>query len=214
MARPKTTYSMFRSNGLLLYMKTIGYFGDSFCASKNTQSWCVLLANKLNLEIKHWGTGGASIWNTILEFNQIKIKPDVIIFCWTNPNRLYHPTLPLTPNAVPIATEDPNVFKAAESYYKYLQNDDKDKLAYTYALQWFDQNVLSEFENEHKIIQSWSFFPADITLNTGDTVDFGMMQFAWGGNKPTDAYKDDINLFNHMTAKQNQQWADMIKDRI
>ena len=41
-----------------------------------------------------------------------------------------------------------------------------------------------------------------------------MMQFAWGGNKPTDDYKDDINLFNHMTAKQNQQWADMIKDRI
>ena len=40
------------------------------------------------------------------------------------------------------------------------------------------------------------------------------MQFAWGGNKPTDDYKDDINLFNHMNAKQNQQWADMIEDRI
>ena len=180
---------MFKPTGLLFYMKTIGYFGDSFCVSKKRDSWCVLLAQKLDLEIVHWGTGGASIWNTMLEFNNTTAKPDVIIFCWTNPNRLYHPTLPLTPNAVPIPAEDPQVFAAAESYYKYLQNDEKDKLASRYALQWFDQNELKLYED-------------------------GMIQFAWGGDTPDDNYKNDLDLSNHMSTQKNKQWAEKIEALI
>ena len=205
---------MFKPTGLLFYMKTIGYFGDSFCVSKKRDSWCVLLAQKLDLEIVHWGTGGASIWNTMLEFNNTTAKPDVIIFCWTNSNRLYHPTLPLTPNAVPIPAEDPQVFAAAESYYKYLQNDEKDKLASRYALQWFDQNILKPYEDSHKIIQMWSFFPEQISLTTGTVIQDGMIQFAWGGDKPDDNYKNDLDLSNHMSTQKNKQWAKKIEALI
>ena len=205
---------MFKPTGLLFYMKTIGYFGDSFCVSKKRDSWCVLLAQKLDLEIVHWGTGGASIWNTMLEFNNTTAKPDVIIFCWTNPNRLYHPTLPLTPNAVPIPAEDPQVFAAAESYYKYLQNDEKDKLASRYALQWFDQNELKPYEDSHKIIQMWSFKPfetankdAGIKLSSGTFIDESMFAFSKSAGE-----KDGwgVGTINHMTVEQNQQWADKV----
>ena len=194
------------------YMKTIGYFGDSFCASRESDSWCVLLAKKLGLDTKHWGTGGASIWNTMLEFNNMRKKPDVIVFCWTTPNRLYHHSLPLTPNAVPIPGEDHNIFDAAESYYKYLQNDEKDMLAYRYALQWFDQNELKQYKSTHKIIHMWSFFPEDITLQSGNTLGEGMIQFAWGGSKPDKDYKDDLHQSNHMSSEKNQQWADKIEE--
>jgi hypothetical protein len=52
-------------------MKTIGFFGDSFCAGREPESWCVLLANQLNAQITHWGEPGRSIWSTFFKFNQL-----------------------------------------------------------------------------------------------------------------------------------------------
>ena len=192
-------------------MTTIGFFGDSFCASTNADSWCVVLSKKLGLDIIHWGIGGASIWNTILQFNRLTTKPNIIVFCWTEPNRLYHPRLPLTPNGVPIAGEDPKLFDAAKTYYKYLQNDDKDKLAYQYALQWFDQHELKKFADKHKIVQMWSFFPESIKLHTGKIVNESMVRFAWGGDTPNKDYHNDLLTSNHMCSDKNQQWADKIE---
>ena len=51
-------------------MKTIGFFGDSFCAGREPESWCVLLANRLNVRITHWGEPGRSVWSTFFKFNQ------------------------------------------------------------------------------------------------------------------------------------------------
>ena len=195
-------------------MKSIGFFGDSFCVSRKSDSWCVILAKELDMEITHWGSGGASIWQTMLEFNKVDIKPDVIVFCWTHPNRLYHPTLPLTPNAVPMPKVDPRIFEASELYYKYLQNDDKDNMSSKYALQWFDQNELRKFDSKHKIVQMWSFFPQDVNLTTGKIVEGGMIQFAWGGNTPNDEYTNDLNLSNHMSPEKNKAWAKKIKEML
>jgi len=41
-----------------------------------------------------------------------------------------------------------------------------------------------------------------------------MLEFAWGGKRPGSDFKFDINLANHMTTEQNQQWADKVYDRI
>jgi hypothetical protein len=41
-----------------------------------------------------------------------------------------------------------------------------------------------------------------------------MLEFAWGGKTPEAGFKFDINLANHMTVEQNQQWADKVYDRI
>ena len=51
--------------------KTIGFFGDSFCAGREPESWCVLLANQLNAQITHWGEPGRSVWSTFFKFNQL-----------------------------------------------------------------------------------------------------------------------------------------------
>ena len=165
-------------------MKSIGYFGDSFCAS-----------------------------------NQPDRLPDTLVFCWTEPYRLYHPEVPLAKGAVPYPGPDQNLWKAADMYYVYLQNYRKDELAYQYALQWFDRKELPK--SGKKIIQMWSMKPfeltnrgCDIELQTGEFIDESMLEFAWGGKTPEAGFKFDINLANHMTVEQNKEWANKVYDRI
>jgi hypothetical protein len=202
-------------------MKTIGFFGDSFCESNAKDSWCVLLAKMLNCQITNLGKGGASIWHTFIEFEK-KLKnntlPDILIFCWTEPYRLYHPQLPIAKGAVPIKGEDLNIYKAADMYYVYLQNYDKDELVYRYALKWFDLHELSKIKDK-KIVQMWSMRPFelagknnDIILETGIFLNESMLMFAWNG-VPKDI-KFDINLSNHMTIEQNKMWADKVYTTI
>ena len=87
--------------------KTIGFFGDSFCAGREPDSWCVLLAKKLNANVVHWGEPGKSIWSTFINFNNFRLNndlPSFIIFCYTEPFRLYHPKIILSANtqALPV----------------------------------------------------------------------------------------------------------------
>jgi hypothetical protein len=201
------------------HMTTIGFFGDSFCAGREPESWCVLLAEKLNARIVHWGEPGRSIWTTIMKFNKLQQQnrlPDICVFCWTEPYRLYHPNLVLSANTEPIKGVDPNVYRALDDYWKYLHSYDKDELAYEYALKWFDQNVLSNVDK--KIIQMWSFRPfetadkdAKIKLLSGTFIDESMFAFS-KKNGEKDGW--GIGTINHMTTKQNEQWADRVYERI
>ena len=109
--------------------KTIGFFGDSFCAGREPESWCVLLANQLNAQITHWGEPGRSIWTTFFKFNQLNKTnrlPDICILCYTEPYRLYHPSLILSANTTPMKGVDPKIYEALEQYFIHLNNYDKD----------------------------------------------------------------------------------------
>lgn len=200
-------------------MTTIGYFGDSFCAGRESESWCNLLANKLDARVVHWGEPGRSIWTTIIQFNRLKGQnrlPDICVFCWTEPYRLYHPNLILSANTIPLEGVDPNVYKALDDYWKYLHSYDKDELSYEYALKWFDQNVLSKVNK--KIVQMWSFRPfetagkdVNIKLLTGTFIDESMFAFS-----KKDGVKDGwgVGTINHMTAEQNKLWTEKVYKRI
>lgn len=195
--------------------RTIGYFGDSFCAGRETDSWCVLLAKKLDTHIVHWGEPGRSIWTTMMQFNRLKEQhrlPDICVFCWSEPYRLYHPNLILSANTEPLEGVDPNVYRALDDYWKYLHSYDKDELVYEYALCYYDQNILSKIKKE--IIQIWSFKPfetagkdARIKLQSGVFIDESMFAFSKAAGE-----KDGwgVGTINHMTIEQNQQWADRV----
>ena len=197
--------------------KTIGFFGDSFCAGREPESWCVLLSQKLNANIVHWGEQGRSIWSVFFKFNRSIEQdrvPDISVFCWTEPYRLYHPSLILSANTEPLEGVDPNVYRALDDYWKYLHSYDKDEMAYKYALKYYDQNILSKVDK--KIIQMWSFRPfetagkdAGIRLQSGIFIDDSMFAFS-----KTAGEKDGwgIGTINHMTAEQNLQWADRVYD--
>ena len=200
-------------------MITLGFFGDSFCAGREVDSWCVLLSKKLDARIVHWGEPGRSIWTTIMQFNRLKDQnrlPDISVFCWTEPYRLYHPNLILSANTQPLEGVDPNVYKALDDYWKYLHSYDKDELAYEYAIQYFDRHVLSKVDK--KLVQMWSFRPfetagkdAGIRLQSGVFIDESMFAFSKSAGE-----KDGwgIGTINHMTVEQNKQWADKVYERI
>jgi hypothetical protein len=200
-------------------MKTIGFFGDSFCAGREPESWVVLLAKKLNAKIVNYGDPGRSIWTTFFKFNsRIKqdIVPDFSIFCWTEPYRLYHPKHILSANTEPLEGVDPNIYKALEQYWIHLHNYDKDEMAYEYALKHYDQNILSEVKSD--IVQMWSFRPfetagkdAGIKLTAGKFIDESMFSFSKSAGE-----KDGwgVGTINHMTEQQNQLWADKVYDRL
>ena len=53
-------------------MKTIGFFGDSFCASNQPESWCNILQEKLGANRIRWfGNSGRSIWSVFFQFNKL-----------------------------------------------------------------------------------------------------------------------------------------------
>lgn len=201
-------------------MKTIGFFGDSFCASNQPESWCNILQKRLGYDrIRHFGEPGRSIWSVFFKFNQLIEQdkvPDISVFCWTEPYRLYHPNLILSANTEPMEGIDPGVYKTLENYWKYLHSYDKDEMSYEYALRYYDQNILSKIDKQ--IVQMWSFRPfetagkdAGIKLTAGTFIDESMFAFSklvgeknsWGPG-----------TINHMTPEQNQQWADKVYERI
>ena len=200
-------------------MRTIGFFGDSFCAGREPESWCVLLADQLGARIVHWGEPGRSIWSTIMQFNHLKEHhrlPDICVFCWTEPYRLYHPNLILSANTEPLEGVDPNVYRALDDYWKYLHSYDKDELSYEYAIKYFDQNILSKTKKE--VVQMWSFRPfetagknAGIRLQSGLFIDESLFAFSKAAGE-----KDGWGLgtINHMTVEQNRQWAERVYESM
>jgi hypothetical protein len=199
-------------------MKTIGFFGDSFCASNQPESWCNILQQRLGCDrIQHFGEPGRSIWSVFFKFNELIQKnrvPDIAIFCWTEPYRLYHPELVLSANTEPLAGVDPAVYKTLDNFWKHLHSYDKDEMAYEYALRHYDQNILSQVQSQ--IIQTWSFRPfetagknAGIQLQTGVFIDESLFAFS-KNNKERDGW--GAGTINHMTEEQNQRWADRVYD--
>ena len=195
-------------------MKTIGFFGDSFCASNQPESWCNILQEKLGANRIRWfGEPGRSIWNTMFKFNKLIAQnrvPDISVFCWSEPYRLYHPELILSLNTKPLEGIDPNIYNTLDNYWKYLHSTEKDDMAYEYALKHYDQNILSEVNSE--IVQMWSFRPENsFKLTTGTFIDESMFEFSKGAG-----VKDGwgIGTVNHMTEEQNQQWADKVYGRF
>jgi hypothetical protein len=197
-------------------MKSIGFFGDSFCANNQPESWCNILAEKLGADQPHkFGKSGASIWNVFFDFNlHIKEKrvPDISVFCWTEPYRLYHKDVPLTLNVDHKEGVDPKVYKALDDYWVYLHQQYKDEMAYEYALKYYDRHVLLPIESQ--IVQMWSFKPFEtsdrpqgIQLTTGAFIDESMFAFSKSAGA-----KDGqgTGTINHMTVEQNELWAEKV----
>ena len=201
-------------------MTTIGFFGDSFCAGREPESWCKILAERLDAQIVNWGEPGRSIWTTFLKIQKYLRKqkplPDICVFCYTEPYRLYHPELILSANTEPLPHVKPEIYETLDNYWKYLHYYDKDEIAYEYALKHFDKEVLPTLDRE--IIQMWSFKPfetankdAGIKLQTGTFIDESMFEFS---------KKDGVEpggwgpgTINHMTIDQNNEWANKVYQR-
>lgn len=143
---------------------TIGFFGDSYCSeiNSNSEDWETYISkikNHYNSEIKSLGVAGDSIVGTILNqflpmFYNNDI-PDVCIFCWTDPVRVYNNNVrDLTVSNCVKYKNLKNEYLAGYYYYKFLFDNESNKLLTNSLLYWFDNEILKKTSS--KILHTYS----------------------------------------------------------
>lgn len=178
-------------------MTSINFCGDSFLRYDTPESWCTILAKKLNAKIMGFGKSGSAFEHAIESFNP---SADITIFSWTDPNRLYHPRYIIN-YARAEAYKDSNlVLKAAYLYYKLIHDFPSAKDSQIRQLYWFDKTVLSKYKG--KCIHLWGF-EETYKFENGKTFLPPLIDLAA-------SEKDQVA--NHMTVAQNAQFAETMYD--
>ena len=178
--------------------KTINFCGDSFCAEVQPTAWTYILADLLDYTILGRGKAGSAHEHAIQSFDE---TADFTVFCWTEPDRLYHPTLPINFAQANAQAKSDRIYRAAKIYYDYLHDFDHSIVRQMRELYWFDQEVLSLYSG--KIFHCWSFMET--------------YQFTHGTtfNTPLfDLRSVDASSTNHMTVEQNYTLAHEIYNLI
>jgi hypothetical protein len=156
-------------------IKTIGFFGDSFAAEEsNPHSWWFKyetyirkISKNYDAKIVNLGHGGSSIWDTILiQLNPLiesNTVPDICVFVWTNPGRLFHKEVrrinhsdSLTPKIHTYNIFKHKIWEAAKQYYLYLYDHDQAKLEHQSFMYYIDNVILPTLPKTTKIIHFWS----------------------------------------------------------
>ena len=137
----------------------IGLFGDSFCCENS--GYIKNLENHYDAKIVSLGQSASSIWDLYLnQFKELKSHPDVCIFIWTSPGKIYHKKhRNLNRGSVweSKLTKIHPVWRAAKQYYDHLSDHAKEELEYISFLHYFDNVILSQLPGTTKIIHLWSF---------------------------------------------------------
>ena len=213
-------------------MKTIGFFGDSYCAVD--AGWIRSIADHYSAKITHLGKPGSSIPDLILnQWNKEVLRgrtPDIAVFVWTTDSRLYHSTQrSITPEkALSTRVKDNNreLWEAAKQYYMYLYDAEYMALNAASLTCHFDRMVLPLLPNT-KIVHLWAFgqpipgrrnyLPEGIaypyTFTTGVEVRPALVTVSQQGL--TEAQMGVDLSPNHMeTEAKNQIVFDMVREAI
>lgn len=146
----------------------IAFFGDSFCSKLDSNTdydtYLKKMQKHYSAEIINLGIGGSSVYDVILkqipDFLKNKIHPDICIFVWTAPTRLYHHRVRHI-NYSQVSegrhTTDIEIWEAAAHFYNHLYDPELMEFQYQSALHYFDHIVLPEFPSTTKIIHLWSY---------------------------------------------------------
>lgn len=155
--------------------KTIGFFGDSFAAEEsNLHSWwnkyepyTTKLAKHFDAKIVNLGHGGSSIWDALLIQLDPLIKsnkvPDICVFVWTNPGRLFHKEVrrinhadALHPKIHTYSIFKHKIWAAAKEYYLHLYDHEQAELAHLAVMHYVDNVILPSLPKTTKVIHLWS----------------------------------------------------------
>lgn len=167
-------------------MKTIGFFGDSYCAINDDTSrfaedysWLTtyisLVSKKYNLEVVNLGIPGSSIYDCLLlqfkSFMKNNKLPDICVFVWTDPNRLFHRTTrKINYGTARMSTELEGEWLAARQYYEHLHDDEVAELQYVSVLHYYDNFIFSNIVDDTKIIHLWGMGKATKLTNKTDPI--------------------------------------------
>lgn len=175
--------------------QTINFCGDSFCASIEPSAWTYQLAKLLKCDILGSGNYGAAHEHAIQSFNE---EADVTVFCWTEPDRIYHPDVQLNFGTANAFKKTNKIYAAAHAYYKYVHDFEHSKTKQMRELYWFDHEVLSKYSG--KIVHCWCFLQTYDFVHgiTFDKILFNLNRTEIGVNHLSDEqnYKLAHELYN------------------
>jgi hypothetical protein len=148
----------------------IGFFGDSFCHVKEADpsigytTYIKKIEDHYDAEIVSLGVLGSSIYDLMLVQLPTVIEqqgyPDVCVFVWTSPYRLFNRTV-RSLNYSTVQHYEPKehieIWAAAKQYFQHLIDIELAEFQYRASLSHFDKEVLSRFPKSTKIIHLWSY---------------------------------------------------------
>jgi len=144
----------------------IGFFGDSFCSylslpGYSFSTYIKLLQDHYDAEIVNLGLGGSSIYDLLIlqlmPFIESNTVPDICVFTWTEPHRLFHQQIRNITAAASTSTDPDPVIQAAKQYYLNLEDSELDELRYRATLHYVDNVILPTLPSTTKIVHLWSF---------------------------------------------------------
>lgn len=171
----------------------IGFFGDSFVSNSGSpcpdeyQTFIRMLSQHYNADLVHTGIGGSSTGDALInQFMQFvengknlsaserlyvddlgpgNSLPDVCIFSWTDPGRLFHKQIRNInysqalnyKNISNLTSKEEKIWIAAKEYFENLQDGNFDMILNCALLEYIDTHIFSKYHNKTKIIHMWSF---------------------------------------------------------
>lgn len=189
----------------------IGFYGDSFCSDlysdTESETYIKKTIDYYNADLISLGVGGSSVWDVILlQFpKDLSTVPDVCIFTWTSPDRLFHRTVrKITHQFHKSTSKDTELKNAVEQYFIHLHDQEKSVMEAVSAMHFFDNKILSQVNS--KIIHLWSF---------GNSYGEAGVELAGAGYEFTNGVDTKLNLStlatldtvypNHISSDKNNQ---------
>ena len=182
--------------------KTINFCGDSFCAHPGKDSWPIILSHLLKYKIIGLGKGGVTNEHIMKSFNP---DTDITIFCWTDPHRIYHPTIVLNRATIEQNLHTSKIHAAADQYYKYLHSSEIDLERRDRNLFWFEEKILKKYKG--KIIHLFSFLNSIYPFKYGKVIDKPLYRLLLESGNFTGKTTQDGDYPNHMKKETNAKLA-------
>lgn len=197
---------------------TLGFFGDSYCSDTDSgeewNTYIEIIRKHFNASVTSLGTPGSSISdciiNQFLPLFKTNSLPDICIFCWTDPNRLYSSTVKnLTlSNCIKFKNSDIKEYQAGYSFFKYIFDEQENNLKTKAILYWFDHEILSKVGSKLLHISSIVDIDKFHTFTYGDSLEKPLRQIV-------NQRGVNLNASNHMNGKLvNLQVADLIIKKL
>ena len=200
----------------------IEFYGDSFSASSN--GWPSMLATKLSLDYVNRSRAATSVTEAITSLQAKESFGDIVCVTVSSPDRIYHPDylihLSLKGDLPSIVLRDPintasskfiksikEIETAVKYYMTYLENDVNRSIRYECQFNWL-LNLTNKHPNT-KFILIPCFEHCDIIVdNFNAVITTPPLADTWRSNG------DNPYEVNHLTLKQNKQFADQVYELL
>jgi len=193
----------------------IAFIGDSFCRWHTEGTWCHIVAQHYGASWIPLGQDGSNEYAILQRFRKLissKIKPDLTIFCHTDPYRLANnQDLPLGSRCAEPPKELTPIWQSSFDYYDHVINYGFHELSHRAVI-----NEILTLVKDHQInaLHLRSFVPSDIGAGAREYNWDIAMEPSITESLESIAVMNKPEWKNHLSEEGNQYVAKLVIDKI